>query len=219
MIRAATELYDTYFLEWQLCNRAFDTLRASHPCWDEELSLLKAVAINQLYGTNVYSIVPLARNVAKVMSERPVHDVSLVARLATYPESKSWHVSFASKLCHFFIDAGKYPIFDEVACDTLKLFLDNQYSKSEPRYEHFLDNLDRLRAKFCALKNLDNIEVDRFLWLFGLWKRFDDHSRNASVEADEFKKKGVAKINAEARRVFTDGPAAIARLVGDCETA
>src|SRR5262249_34900353 len=148
---------------------------------------------------------------------KPVHDVSLVARLATYPKSKNRHVSFASKLCHFFINGHKYPIFDEVACETLRGFLDDQYSKGEPRYEHFLDNLDRLKAKFSALKNSDNIEIDRFLWLFGLWKRFDDHSRNASAATDESKEKRGAKINAEARRVFTDRPEVISRLVGHCE--
>jgi hypothetical protein len=65
--------------------------------------------------------------------------------------------------------------------------------QKKPRYESFLKNLKRLRSSSSELEaaELTNVEFDRFLWLFGLWKRAE---------------KGDTKINAEAKRVFLDHP-------------
>jgi len=53
--------------------------------------------------------------------------------------------------------------------------------------------------------NVNNAELDRFLWLFGLWKRAQ---------------KNPSKINSEARRVFANPPEAIMRrIVPDYEEA
>ena len=132
------------------------------------------------------------------MVGQPTLDVSLVSRLAFHPETNRVHVSFASKFCHFFINQEMYPILDDVACLTLKHFLRHDYATKEPRYESFLENLKRLRSSSSELEaaNLTNAELDRFLWLFGLWKR----ARN-----------GDNKINSEAKRVFLDPPPAIIR--------
>jgi hypothetical protein len=54
-----------------------------------------------------------------------------------------------------------------------------------------------------GLEFLDNVALDRFLWLFGLWKRFQDDP---------------SKINTEARRVFADPPADIMRRLAPFST-
>jgi hypothetical protein len=125
-------------------------------------------------------------------------DLGLVEILALHPTTKSRHVSFASKLCHFFIDAERYCIFDTVACETLEQFLGDEFiSNDDSRYESFLKNLEALKWKSPELNGskIDNIALDRFLWLFGLWNRFS---------------KKVA-INAEAARIFGNPPQQIIR--------
>jgi len=72
MMTAATDIYEKHFYQWRLSSGPLDRLEALFPEWNEESCLIKAVAINELYGTNVYLIVPLARNIAKVMRTNPL---------------------------------------------------------------------------------------------------------------------------------------------------
>jgi hypothetical protein len=198
MVKAATELYEHHFFEWQLCKSSLERLEGFFPEWDEESCLIKAVAINELYGTNVYLIVPFARSITEFMNTNPARDMSLVYRLAVHPVTKKRHVSFASKLCHFFVDKEQYPIFDGIACETLRHFLRKDYVSGENRYESFVENLRRLRCRSSDLMSakIGNAELDHFLWLFGLWKRAQN---------------GYSKINSEAKRVFANPPKGIIR--------
>ena len=199
MVLAATELYDAHFPEWQLSNASLHALRKAFPEWDEESCLLKAAAINELYGTNVYLLVPLARSISRKMHcADPESESDLVESLAIHPTTNSRHVSFSSKLCHFFVDPKKYSILDGATIETLEHFLAAEcVSDQRNRYGAFLRNLELIRRKSPELDSaqVDNVALDRFLWLFGLWIRF---------------RKNVG-INAEAMRVFSHPPKALMR--------
>lgn len=50
-------------------DRPLRTLREHVPGFSPDESLLKVVALNGLYGTNVYSVVAMAHHVSRVMAE------------------------------------------------------------------------------------------------------------------------------------------------------
>ena len=205
MVWAASELYEKHFPEWQLCNASLATLRQNFPQWDEKSSLIKASTLNQLYGTNVYQLVPLAQSISQRMLHASKEDTcNLVTILAPHPVTKARHISFSSKLCHFFVDS-KYCIFDGAATETLEYFLGSEYTRDEhDRYGAFLKNLQKIRQLSPELRNsdIDNVALDRFLWLFGLWLR----------------RRNNVGINAEAARVFSNPPPHIMeRLIPDWE--
>src|SRR5947209_9662363 len=112
-IEAANRLHGK-LLQWQVTVRALHTLQENLPGFDIEVTLLKVAAVNQLYGTNVYAVVRMARHVTGVMQEaRGMEDADLVEELASLTGRK--HRSFASKFAHFFIDMERFPIFDSYA--------------------------------------------------------------------------------------------------------
>jgi hypothetical protein len=194
MVKAATELYEQYFPEWQLCNTSLGMLGKAFPHWDEGSCLIKGAAINQLYGTNVYQLVPLARSISeKMLNASAKPEQGLVEFLSIHPTTNDQHISFSSKLCHFFVDSKEYCIFDGVATETLKHFLGSQYISDERnRYSGFRKNLELIRNSSPELNSadIDSVALDRFLWIFGLWQR----------------RRNNVGINAEATRVFSNPP-------------
>lgn len=55
---------------WEVSDRAFQALSTALPGFGPEPTLLKAVAVNQFYGTNVYAVVRMAKHVSQVMAAR-----------------------------------------------------------------------------------------------------------------------------------------------------
>ena len=148
------------------------------PGWNEGTSLLKCVAIDTLYATNVFAIVKMAQHVTCVFeTAKSLSADELVAQIALLDlgdgKRARQHISFASKLCHFFVDEACFPIYDKGACDALRFHLgDDYYHDGANLYSSFQENPRRL-------KNASGItttgrEMDRYLWLVGMymkWKR------------------------------------------------
>jgi hypothetical protein len=67
-IQVAAELHDT-LEQWRLSDNALRRLHRALPDFDEEACLLKSIAVNQLYGTQVLAIIPMAKNVQRVLSQ------------------------------------------------------------------------------------------------------------------------------------------------------
>jgi hypothetical protein len=55
--------------QWRLSDNALRRLRKALPGFDQEVCLLKSIAINQLYGTQVLAIIPMAKHVGHVLSQ------------------------------------------------------------------------------------------------------------------------------------------------------
>lgn len=174
MIDAATKLYESaFFRGWHVSNAALEKLSSDlRNDWSEAGCLLKTVAVNELYGTNVYTIIPTAQHISQIMSQEPARDTSLVERVANQPHTRKSYVSFASKLCHFFIDQHDFPIFDDRACKALRHFLGAGYQDGRAgRYEAFVSNVNALLAE-CNSVIANSRDLDRFLWIVGSWIHF-----------------------------------------------
>ena len=205
-VEAATRLH-ARLASWKATDAALDFLAQSVPGFDLSACLIKAAAINQLYGTNVYALTRVGAHVAGVMASPDGGD--LVERLAAVPSEGRVrrHLSFASKFAHFFVDKDRYPIFDSYAARGLRHHLDGARLPYDdpPAYVDYVEALGAL----TALSGIEcsGREVDRYLWLSGLYRAW--------------RRDAAAKINVEARDLFLGAEhepvlrGDLLRLVGD----
>lgn len=191
-IEAASQLH--FKLEqWRLSDEALLELANIQPGWNSEASILKCVAINSLYSTQVYAILRMAQHVTKIFKFSDVEvDNNLVEKIADLEGRK--HVSFASKLCHFFVSDERFPIYDEAARDALRLHLGKHYERdNKAPYAAFRRNLSRLREK-SGIGSLTGRMLDRYLWIVGMWLKYESLSKRRDDKS--------LPMNAELRRVF-----------------
>jgi hypothetical protein len=187
-VAAATRIHER-LNSWKATDAALDGLATSMPGFDHETCLIKASAINQLYGTNVYALPRMAKHLCDVMSEAPIDD-DLVERLAALPTDGKIrrHVSFASKFAHFFIDRDRFPIFDSYAQERLRFHLSGATlpTINPPQYPDYVAAHNAL-IKLCGLQ-CSGRELDRYLWVGGLYRAWSKNNN--------------APINVEIRGVF-----------------
>ncbi len=107
---------------WQATDETLDSLARSFPDFDFKSILLKAAAVNALYGTQVYAVAEVAEHLCNVLRNTTLPATpALVEELAKVKFVKgSKHItwtfrSFASKFAHFFIDPNQFPIYDSYA--------------------------------------------------------------------------------------------------------
>ncbi|MFT5324191.1 MAG: hypothetical protein ACI8P0_002051 [Planctomycetaceae bacterium] len=175
---------------WMRSNRCLNLLHEQLPGFSDETVLLKTVAVNTLYGTNVYAVQPVAQHVCQVLQQVNLESAGpeLVERLAMVRLSDSTKPrrrhSFASKFAHRFIDADRFPILDGFAETMVKRHLGNlaQTSRNE-RYVAFADNVSLLRE----LSGIDcsGREFDHYLWLAGAWRAVQNPKSRVSREVVE----------------------------------
>lgn len=199
-IEAANRLHGQ-LLQWQLTDRTLHALHASLPGFAIEATLLKVVAVNQLYGTNVYAVIKMAQHITEVMQDTSgMDDIKLVEKLASLDGRR--HLSFASKFAHFFIDEERFPIYDSYAVKMLAYHLgkDGQAENAAYPYRAFIENIHRLKDR--AQLSCTSRELDHYLWLAGLHRAW---SKNRE-----------AQINAEVSelfdRLFTENPSELTAL-------
>src|SRR5262245_36050437 len=96
--------------QWGLADQALQLLAERCPRFEPNVCLLKVVAVNGLYGTNLYAITRMAKHAASVLAGTDLATAGpeLVERLADLPATegqkhKRRHYSFASKFAHFFL--------------------------------------------------------------------------------------------------------------------
>lgn len=191
-VQAAVQLHHR-MAGWQNTDAALLQLAKTNPSFDRASCLLKCVAVNALYGTQVWAILPRSEYIASVLASTNTATAGrdLVSRLAKMGGDKRVRWSFAAKFCHFFIDEERFPIYDDAARLMLRLHLGEQgyrASGSEP-YEAFCDAFDRLRA--VVKLNGRARDLDRYLWIAGMYARW----------LRQRKKKSVL-VNAELLRLF-----------------
>ena len=181
---------------WSATDRALTALGQAFPGKDVTSVLLKVVAVNSLYFTNIYALNRMAEHVCSVIAEVDLEtaDTGLVDRIALLPpvpprEKGRKNVSFASKYAHFFIDSARFPIYDKYARAMMRIHLGRAGSLygNQP-YTEYVADFQRLatRAQWTGEPRL----IDRYLWLAGLCRAWQD---------------GDDKINREVRDLFA-GP-------------
>lgn len=204
-VEAALELYQKC-KRWQVTDEILDSLACSFPDFDFKSILLKAAAVNALYGTQVYAITEVAEHLCSVLRDTTILAThTLVEELAKVKFARgSIRVfrSFASKFAHFFIDPEQFPIYDLYAVKMLTYHL-NGKSKESLSYGEFADS-------FLVLKNSLNFpvttrELDRNLWLSGqlrAWRGLPPW------------RKPHNKINSELERLFESSEEEVQKLIG-----
>jgi hypothetical protein len=182
--------------QWRLSDLALRRLHEQLPGFDNESCLLKCIAINVLYGTQVFAIIPLSQHVQSVLlnTDLITREMKLVDRIALFKHDGKYRrvTSFAAKFCHFFIDEERFPIYDEAARETIKFHIRDQYlTDLKQPYAAFCQNLQTLQdgLEFKGRQR----DIDRYLWLVGMYMRW--------TKAPE---KNEAPINAELRRLFNN---------------
>lgn len=189
---AATRLH-SQLTQWASIDSALATLALAFPQWNQDASLLKVAAINQLYGTNLYAVVRMAMHVSEVMqtADPTTEGIKLVERLANLPKAKGQqrqprHYSFASKLAYFFIDSGQFFIYDSYVVKMLMYHLGKRnYLRDDTQpYVAFIANLKQLQERSGLV--WQGRELDRYLWLAGeyhAWLRDPHAPINREVSA------------------------------------
>jgi hypothetical protein len=202
-IEAANHLHER-LEQWRLADEALTRLADRFRDFGPEACLLKVVAVNGLYGTNLYAITRMAKHVAGVLKgiDLATPGPGVVERLADLPaakgqERKRRHYSFASKFAHFFLDQERFAIMDSYAVATLKRHLGRNYSEDKAhRYTAFVRNFQELKSLSGFTGS--NRELDRYLWLAG--------------EYAASQKKRKVPINAEVAALFTHPSVEVAAL-------
>jgi hypothetical protein len=174
-VRAAARVFGR-LLGWQSSDNALHRLHEAIPGFGPEASLLKAVAVNQIYSTQVMAIARMGRHVADLMTRSPrPAGVTLVEVMASVPGVPDRRfTSFSAKFCHFFVNEEEYPIYDDAAKEALRLHLAGSYNASDDRpYKAFVESFTEFRrtlgpegSEFMCR------DIDRYLWLTGMYLRW-----------------------------------------------
>ena len=176
--------------DWRLSDYTLDGLREQRPDFGPADTLLKVVAVNALYGTNVYAVHRVARYIEQMMA--PLGSArdqgpELVEQIAIHANQPRRIHSFASKFAHFFISAKSFPIFDSYAGDTLRYHLGQGYvTDAERPYVAWARNFQTLAAEIGLMENFRRL--DHYLWLAGQYRKWKANKK--------------AAINAGARILF-----------------
>ncbi len=143
--------------------------------------LLKIVALNDFYSTNIYDVYSVARHFIKeidldiLMAKGDEDLVDRLAKVKMKNGKTKLFFSFATKYCSHHNPEG-YPIYDRYVCDVLKALrklgkvskFKNDDLKNFRKFKSVIDEC----IKNCNLVRPDGKpftykEVDRYLWLLG----------------------------------------------------
>jgi len=159
---------------------ALASLSASYPDFDPTSCLIKAAAINQFYGTNVYELPAVANHISTVMTSGQAEDLVEALATVSLQGKTTRYVSFASKFAHFFVDETQFPIVDSYARTRLLYHLSGVSLPDPPKYADYVAAhraLIDLAALGCSGRALD-----RYLWLSGLHDAWARGERRINVE-------------------------------------
>lgn len=195
-ISSANRLHER-LSQWRMADTALQTLADHMPGFSAEICLLKSIAINSLYSTQVLAIVRMANHINAIFERTDISSagselIERIAALTPNPGDRMRNsVSFASKFCHFFVDAERFPIYDEAAREALKLHLGkNGYNRTQDHpYRTFCENFTQL--KVAAQLTSKARELDRYLWITGMYIRWLKERNN-----------GRPRVNSELLRLF-----------------
>lgn len=201
-VAAAGKLHDE-LEQWKAADRALEYLGKAMPSnTQHDQVLLKAAALNQLYATRVFALHAMASHIVEVFSSEAMREeCSLVERIAYLEASGKEHESFASKYCHFFVDSGRFPLFDSYVPAILRMHLGRgnyRCKTTDQTYRNFYEDLQTLRRSISFDPTVR--ELDHYLWLRGQWKTLSEKGERAPIGAEV---KGLFKRRYSDLRVRT----------------
>ena len=170
-LRAWDEL-ENYHLQEDALDKLFFILCPENV--DMSDILLKVVALNDFYSTNIFSVYPVAKHILslKIDTRLKAGNISLVSDIqkVTINGVKKNFYSFATKYCshHRPLD---YPIYDSYVEKVLCYFRDRDkftsFKTSELKdYAKFKETLIDFRS-FYDLGQYNLKEIDKYMWQLG----------------------------------------------------
>jgi hypothetical protein len=187
-IAAAVRLHESHLPQWKAADEALEAVRTSFQTdFSYSANLVRIATVNTLYGTNLRAVHRMARHIEGILPKGaelldPAELVEAIAALPPAPgERPRRHRSFASKFCHFFVNADDFPIFDSAARDALRLHLGSESLKeAESSYTGFCGALANLQRAYGL--SVGTRDVDRYLWVAGMWLAFARGRRDINRE-------------------------------------
>jgi hypothetical protein len=187
-IAAAVRLHENHLPQWQAADEALEAVRTSFQAdFSYSANLVRIATVNTLYGTNLKAVHRMAGHIESILPRgaellEPAELVEAIAALPPAPgERARRHRSFASKFCHFFVNADDFPIFDSAARDALRLHLGSESLKeAESSYTGFCGALAGVRRTYSLAASAR--DIDRYLWIAGIWLAFARGRRDINRE-------------------------------------
>lgn len=182
---ASRALY-SLLTRWREADDCLYRLGRSLPTFDGPSTLAKVVAVNSLYGTNVFAVQEMARCITSYFADPKTveHDlIPVVEELANLTHRKTY--SFASKFCHFFL-SGHLPILDSKAAISIARHLGpaGKRQKSCKRYVEYVQDYQQLIDISSEIAGSTPKHIDEYLWLSCLESEFRD-GRRINLEVAE----------------------------------
>ncbi len=143
---------------------------------------IKAIVLNQLFGTHVIAISKVAEHLEKLLKETSTAGPLLVEELVENIKKEiirqngkgREHYSFAAKFGHFFIDSN-LPILDHYAEEMAVWHLGQAQSRNPKRYLCFCENIEKL-VELAGL-TCDCAELDAYLWIAGEYRSWSKNRK------------------------------------------
>jgi hypothetical protein len=187
-IAAAARLQEKHLPQWRAADEALEAVRTAFKAdFNYSANLVRIATVNTLYGTNLKAVHRMARHIEGILPKgaKLLEPAELVEAIAALPRAPSErprrHRSFASKFCHFFVNADDFPIFDSAARDALRLHLGSKsLREAESSYTGFCGALASLRRTYGLF--VPARELDRYLWVAGMWLAFARGRRDLNRE-------------------------------------
>ena len=208
---AAAERLHARSRQWRVSDGALHALARRFPDFGDEAVVLKSVAINALYGTNIFAITRMAEHAKGVIATTDLASAGpeLVEQLAALPKTAKQkkprlYLSFASKFAHFFVDSERFPILDNYAAKTLVFHLGEKNMVARPGHPYmaFVENLLRLRT--AAGLACSTRELDHYLWVAGEYRAWREKRAKINVEMENLFKKPSAEDKANLRLLLAE---------------
>ena len=173
LVRAACKRFDE---ENAVVEQALAELFRQYPTNDNEAHvLLKVVALNRLYSTNILAVHDVARHIyqhaqevddaLRVGSPEVVDLIANVTISATGKRRKCW--VFATKYCNWH-HPESYPIWDSRVCRYLRSLKGSPFTRPDDwtGYREFVDLMNQFRD-FYNLGSFTFKNIDKFLYQYG----------------------------------------------------
>lgn len=136
--------------------------------------LLKTIVINDLYSTQIYGTVEMAKHIKSLNIDKglEIKSPDIVTKIATgkIAGKRKYFYSFASKYCNWH-DRENFPIYDKYV-ERLIWEYKKQYSfvsfrrrdlRDYPKYKIAIKKF----REYYKLTKFNYKELDKFLWLYG----------------------------------------------------
>jgi len=151
----------------------------------QDAVMLKAVAVNALYGARVIAISKVGKRLEELLKASHSTGPELVEELVDEIKSVTnrRHYSFAAKYAHFFINPD-LPILDQYAEYMVAKHLGRaQGSQNPKRYLKFVEDIEKLKR--LAGLTCDCTQLDAYLWVAGeywCWKKEPQREIDADLK-------------------------------------